>query len=181
MWEVYNSFLRGSSDAIVIANTETGIIEDVNPKGCELWGYDREEMIGRSIAMLHPTEDLEFIGRRFKEMVLSPEPEETVTRIIKKDGSIIPISITSANAFQIGKNKYGAGFFKDISHLDKLSEIAHHQSHMVRGPLATIMGCIHILEDPDLTEEDRKIMWEGLKDSARRMDNIIKKIVNKAG
>jgi len=59
----------------------------------------------------------------------------------------------------------------------KLAEIAWEQSHVVRAPLARMMGCIHLLEQTD--EYSQKLL-ESVKSSAHELDRIIKTIVAKA-
>lgn len=178
MRRIYSSFLQGSSDAVVIANTDTGIIEDVNPQGCELWGYQREELVGKSITTLHPQEELELLARRLKEMVSSPETSQTETKIVRKDGTIFPVSITSANTFQIEGKRYEARFFKDLCYKERLREIAFNEAHRIRGPLVTIMGCIYLLES-DMSEEEKKETWGILKKSTKKMDEAIRETVDK--
>lgn len=61
-----------------------------------------------------------------------------------------------------------------------LKGIAWTQSHEVRGPLATIMGLISLLNEEDFANTENKEIIEGLKQAAEQLDDIIRKIVKKA-
>jgi two-component system, sporulation sensor kinase E len=61
-----------------------------------------------------------------------------------------------------------------------LRDIAWHQSHIIRAPVARIMGLIYLLEDNnfELQLDERKIMYKSIIDSATELDTVIKDIVN---
>jgi PAS domain S-box-containing protein len=60
----------------------------------------------------------------------------------------------------------------------ELRKIAWMQSHLVRAPLARIMGLIDILHDND-DELDTKEVLTKIKESSVELDNIIREIVSK--
>lgn len=69
-----------------------------------------------------------------------------------------------------------------ISTLEKnnkqLLDIAWTQSHKLRGPLSTMMGIISVLfSDTAISEEERTILLDSLKEKANEMDLIIHEIV----
>lgn len=59
-----------------------------------------------------------------------------------------------------------------------LQEVAFYQSHLVRAPLANILGLANLLT-PDNSEEDTRSIISLLKESAAQLDAVIKKIVGK--
>lgn len=63
---------------------------------------------------------------------------------------------------------------------ETLKGIAWTQSHDVRGPLATIMGLLSLLNEDDFKNDQSKEIIVGLKDASVQLDDIIKKIVKKA-
>jgi PAS domain S-box-containing protein len=177
MGKLFDAFFRGSSDAIVIADADSGVVQEVNEKACDLFGYSDEELRGKHVTELHPLEELEKISQRFHEMVNSPHKEETETLIIRRDGKKIPVLITSANTFSLGDKRFGVGFFKDLRPEKNLERIAWEQSHIVRSPVATILGCLYVMDihpdDPDI----HKQMLEGIRESAQKLDEIIRDTV----
>lgn len=63
---------------------------------------------------------------------------------------------------------------------EKLRDIAWIQSHVVRAPLARIMGLVDILSFDSLSEEERQEMLQHIITSAQELDGVIKDIVGKA-
>lgn len=63
---------------------------------------------------------------------------------------------------------------------ETLKGIAWTQSHDVRGPLATIMGLLNLLNEDDFKDSQNKEIVSGLKESSLQLDEIIKKIVKKS-
>ncbi|HSM63348.1 MAG TPA: PAS domain S-box protein [Gillisia sp.] len=63
-------------------------------------------------------------------------------------------------------------------HNKRLKDIAWTQSHVVRAPLARIMGLIDLIQSyPDI--EDQSLLLEHIKTSAKELDVIIRKITSK--
>ena len=79
---------------------------------------------------------------------------------------------------------------KDLSELSQKSEkkilnqiaimenIAWHQSHIVRKPLANILGLITLILEEDDAER-QETMFKLLKDSSEELDEVVKNIGNK--
>ena len=65
------------------------------------------------------------------------------------------------------------------NHNARLKEISWTQSHVVRAPLARIMGLIDLLQNHEEIE-DRNHLMENIFSSAQELDVIIRKISNKA-
>jgi light-regulated signal transduction histidine kinase (bacteriophytochrome) len=63
---------------------------------------------------------------------------------------------------------------------DKLKSIAWIQSHIVRAPLARMMGLIDMLKEDIPTDIDEKELLGYLLDSASELDKIIHDISEKA-
>lgn len=62
-------------------------------------------------------------------------------------------------------------------HNERLKDIAWTQSHVVRAPLARIMGIIDLLQT-DIDLEDQKDLLEHIHNSATELDGIIRKITD---
>jgi PAS domain S-box-containing protein len=63
----------------------------------------------------------------------------------------------------------------------KLREIAWAQSHLVRGPLADILGITKIINDDLATDDEKLILIKELYQSALKLDSVIKDVVNNTG
>jgi len=62
---------------------------------------------------------------------------------------------------------------------ETLKQIAWSQSHEVRGPLASILGLISLIDEEAMKSEHNKFILSGIKQSAEELDEMIKKIVKK--
>ena len=61
----------------------------------------------------------------------------------------------------------------------KLREIAWTQSHIVRAPLARLMGLVGLIRDELVTEQEKMELLDHIYDSATEFDIIIRDIVSK--
>lgn len=62
----------------------------------------------------------------------------------------------------------------------KLKEISWIQAHKVRGPLASILGLIGLIDEKDLLNNDAVEIVSHLKSSAEKLDLVLKEIINKS-
>jgi signal transduction histidine kinase len=63
----------------------------------------------------------------------------------------------------------------------KLREISWMQSHVIRAPLARIMGLIPLIDNVKESPVERKKMLEYLKISSNELDEVIFNITQKIG
>lgn len=61
---------------------------------------------------------------------------------------------------------------------DLLGEIAFEQSHIVRAPLASILGLVDLLKTCELNENTAEIV-NMIEESSKKLDLVIRSIVNK--
>ncbi|WP_407430159.1 hypothetical protein [Arcticibacter sp.] len=62
---------------------------------------------------------------------------------------------------------------------ETLREVASDQSHLVRAPLANVLGLVVLLEQAEATEDFKELL-SMLKESANQLDTVVKNIVTKA-
>jgi PAS domain S-box-containing protein len=140
------SVVESSDDAIVSKNLD-GVIKTWNPGAERLFGYTAEEVIGKPITLLIPTdrhdEESEILSRiRRGECV---DHYETVRR--RKDGSLIEISVTvspikNAEGRIIGASKIA----RDITERKRAQEqqnlLLREMSHRVKNLFAVASGLV---------------------------------------
>ena len=175
-----NSLINASNDAVFIAHVTSGNLLYTNEAGCRLTGYALEEIIGMHQTKLHPPEDLDFSATKFKEFVSSNDYKELDTHILHRNGTRVPVKITSSNMFEDDGSMYVAAYFKDMSSSKKLEKIAFIQSHTVRAPIANILGLIDLMEMGMIVgEQEQRETLENIKHLTLNLDRIVREIVNK--
>ncbi|OYW76463.1 MAG: histidine kinase, partial [Sphingobacteriia bacterium 32-37-4] len=61
----------------------------------------------------------------------------------------------------------------------RLAEIAWEQSHLVRAPLARILGMVNLFQNDFISNEEKAMYLNYLKVSAEELDAVIKAIAIK--
>lgn len=180
LMELLNSLVEGSSDAIFVAEAHSGLIVYANPAACRLFECTKEELIGKHQTELHPAEEKDEIVQKFKDFTKSACYKETTANVITKGGCKKLVLISSANLIEINGTTYASAYFKDISYTKKLQEIAHDQSHLVRRPLANILGLSHVLTELNVrTKKERNDILQKIQMEANALDSVINHIITK--
>lgn len=117
-------------DAVVVTDM-TGTIIDWNPGSERLYGYTRDEAIGRPVNILHVPEDTEHITAEVLNAVDKKGQWSGEIRMLHKDGSIGWIESMVVPLFDDAGAMIGAlGINRDISerkqHQERLAYQAHH-------------------------------------------------------
>lgn len=96
-------------DGIFIADLD-GRYTNVNPAGCRMLGYTREEIIGKTIVDLIPPEDTERLLQS-KQAMLAGSVHVAAWTLRRKDGSYLDVEVNA----QILPDGRWQGFVRDIS------------------------------------------------------------------
>ncbi|MFM2358128.1 MAG: hypothetical protein RLY16_120 [Bacteroidota bacterium] len=190
--KLLESVVTHTNDMVVITNADAiqPQIVYVNDAFTRITGYTREEAIGRSPKLLQgPKSDRNQLAALKKAM--NEWRSFTVEHInYKKSGEEFWINFTIVPiANEKGWFTHWVAIERDITELkqyiqsieeknQKLKEISWMQSHVVRAPLARLMGLMNVLEH--YPEQDEKKIIEMVKASAQELDAIIRKIVNQS-
>lgn len=83
-----------SSDDAIITKTLQGVITSWNPAASRLFGYSSAEAIGRPMAMLVPSNRLDEEPRILARITNGERVDHFETERVRKDGSIISVSVT---------------------------------------------------------------------------------------
>lgn len=93
--------------------------------------------------------------------------------IYKNNGELLGVSLVTTN---IDEKKKAELTLKKQNEL--LKEIAYLQSHAIRRPVASILGLISILDQNNLSEEN-KLIFKHLLTASQELDKIIHQVVDK--
>ncbi|MDX6638679.1 MAG: hypothetical protein QOJ01_2190, partial [Solirubrobacterales bacterium] len=83
-----------SSEDAVIASTLAGEITSWNPGATRLYGYERDEILGRELRILLPFEHLDAEEARMRHLLGGQPVDHYETRRRRKDGSLIDVSVS---------------------------------------------------------------------------------------
>jgi PAS domain S-box-containing protein len=177
--EKFYSLVDYAADGIFMV-ADNGVIFDVNRGACQLLGYAKDELIGKSVVDLHlPEIRVEIPG--LWEHLRQNKSFNDERRLLKKDGSHIEVEISRT---MLPDASGAIAIVRDISlqkrHLQeiedqnmRLKEIAWIQSHLVRAPVATILGLTQLFEADDSTNAE---IIPKLIVAAEQLDVVIKDI-----
>jgi len=87
------SIIQSSHDA-VIGKTLDHVITSWNPAAERLYGYAAEEIIGQHVEILYPALEREREHRMLAAVVRGERVEKHQTHRVRKDGSIVAVSLT---------------------------------------------------------------------------------------
>lgn len=100
----YKHLFEHMVDAALLEDISTGNIVDANIRAEKLFGRDRNELIGMHHTGLHPPGKIEHYRKIFEEQIGQGLASDIEGEIVRKDGSIIPVSINASNTGRDGEN-----------------------------------------------------------------------------
>ncbi len=169
---------------------ESGTLEflDVNAAAIKHYGYSREDFLSMDVKELIPDEDTTEESSCFPKEH-DPLILQVICRHKKKNGEIIQVELQSNIIDFKGREAYLALSIDITERLNyigaienqnkKLQEIAWIQSHVVRAPLAKIMGLIDLIQNHKLSDTEKDDYFIHILDAANEFDAIVKDIVKK--
>lgn len=188
----YNELFDFSPQPMWVFDLETLDFMDVNLAAIKHYGYKRSEFLSMKISDIRPVEEIPALLEDVKETrVVNPYFAIGVYKHLKKNGEIILVEIR-ANPIMYKGRKARVVLANDITEKVKyiesielqnknLSEIAWIQSHLVRAPLARIMGIIQMFEhNTKMSEPEKQMFFEHIITSAHELDELIMEISQKA-
>ncbi|EKJ87550.1 PAS domain S-box-containing protein [Leptospira meyeri] len=189
----YRALVENGIDVIAILNIE-GRAKYVSPSITKVLGYSESDAMHMNLFdFLHP-DDVTKIIKRLEEVrhipIGSSLPSHNF-RIKHQDGSWRWVESTITNLIDDESIGGIVDNFHDVTERvfqitaiqtqnEKLKAIAWTQSHVVRNPLARIMGLVDLIKLGSLSSEEERRSLDHLLESAKELDNIIQDIVLKS-
>ncbi|WP_291321457.1 PAS domain S-box protein [Desulfonatronospira sp.] len=175
------------------ADQQDALIREFSPGAENLFGYNREEVLGRSVAILHSQEDIE-IFPEIHARIAQGQAWHGRAWQVRKSGEQFPCLFT-VYPFDVHGWMGTLGVSIDISELEKAqqelvqakeqaeaanrakSTFLANMSHEIRTPLTGIMGSMEMLASEISSENGRRIM-DMTRESARSLQRIIDDILD---
>ncbi len=180
-------------EAIIIVSADSGEIIDINPAGCELFGYLHDDIIGlNQNKLLKPSEEI--ITQNYfetkKNNIKGSDIRMFQNILIRKSGEELPVQNSSRTILIEGelyifsiiinlsaRKKMEQKLLEAKERAEELSKLKSffiaNISHELRTPLVGILGFSKLLE-VELTEDYLKQMASAITTSGDRLLNTLK-------
>jgi len=134
-----------SSDDAVISKDTNGIIQSWNAGARRLFGYEEHEVIGRPINILIPPDRPDEEPAILRRIRAGERIEHYETVRMRKDGSMVDISLTvsplrNAQGEIIGASKIARDITQQKQHERRQQLLINELNHRVKNTLATVQS-----------------------------------------
>lgn len=192
--EDYKNLYEHAHDAIIVLDPKTYEIIDINQRTCELYGYEKSELIGKTIDLI--TVDFQRAKRNIRAFLQIGSTRDLESLHRKKNGDIIEVSINATKMHYKGKDAIVAAH-RDISREKEIqrnlilakesaeksnklkTEFLAQISHEIRTPINVILNSVGLIEscieDPD---EEMSFAFRAIRRASDRIIRTIDLILN---
>ncbi len=154
--EYFESIMRTSPVAIVALDLNENVVS-ANPAFTKLYGYERDEVIGRNLDSLITTEDMRAEAREYTRRARHSSTHGIAQRC-RKDGTLVDVEILAVKVDVEGEHVGMMALYHDISELmearraaeeanQSKSQFLANMSHELRTPLNAILGYSEMLAE----------------------------------
>lgn len=186
----YSELFHLSPLPMWVYDLETLRFLEVNKAAVDHYGYTENEFLSMTLREIRPKEEIHYLEKQIE--ITKNKNKDYVTGTYKhqkKSGEIINVEVQSNYISFQGKNARLV-LINDIterleyinkveSKNQELQQIAWLQSHVMRAPVAKILGIIQIAQSINLNEEEKKTLQNDLLTSIKELDTVIHDIANK--
>lgn len=121
------------TDRFVCTVDLQGRFTSINPAGEAISGYKSEELIGRYASELIPPEQRQIAAKRFAARLAGNPSDVTDYSMLRKDGTRIPVSISSTVIEKDGKPIGALAIVSDLSEQTRTNDALHESERRFRG------------------------------------------------
>ena len=122
----YHQLFNELNDAALVAEVETGVIIEANREAEVLLGRRLDEIVGMHHLELHPPDKTKEYRAMFAAHIEKGQAADFDAQVVKKDGTIVPVSISASTLTLHGK-RLVVGLFRDMTE-PKRAEAALRES-----------------------------------------------------
>jgi len=153
----YSTLVEHANDGVVII--QDGRLAFVNKRVEEMGGCSKEGLVGKPFLKMVPESEVELVKSRYeKRMKGKPVPSIYETKVLSKNGDLIPVEV-NATLIDYGGKPADLIILRDISERKKMEEkllkteklaaigeLAASVGHDLRNPLTGISGAVYYLK-----------------------------------
>jgi PAS domain S-box-containing protein len=117
----YRGLFENANDGIILLRNSRLQIADVNREAEEATGYSKEEFFQKEVLNLFAPEDIEKARSYFKEVVEKGEGRTESLSLVKKDGNLLEMDL-STKRIDLGDESFYQMIFRDLTEQRKLEK-----------------------------------------------------------
>jgi PAS domain S-box-containing protein len=181
------AFLEAAPDATFVVNSE-GRIVSVNAQAEALFGYGRDELVGRKVESLVPerVRDTHALHRADYSNARRARPMGAGLELfgLRKDGTEVPVDIM-LSPVDTEDGQLVVAAVRDVTERRRVEAVRdsflHAVSHELRTPLTSVIGFASILADEGgvpVTHEQRVDMTRRLLVNAEKLDQLLSDLLD---
>ena len=167
-------------------------ITDVNKAAEKDYGYTRDEFLSMTIKDIRPQDEVAHLLNVIEHTRSNTEDYKIgIYKHRRKDSSVFKVEVHSNHLYRnndLSRVVMSVNISETLKYIEEiedqnatLQEIARIQSHVVRAPLAKMMGIIDLInEGINLNSEENSLFLNEILNSAKELDKIIRTIAAKA-
>jgi PAS domain S-box-containing protein len=186
----YLAAIVDSSDDAIIGKTLDGTIISWNRGAERIYGYTADEVVGRPISLLIPTDRKDELPSILARLARGERIDHYLTKRVRKDGVILDISVTISPVEDgTGKIIGASAIARDVTAqqeaareaLQMREEFVSIAAHELRTPLTTLYARLQLLQrrlarehhDPVLVRDVRLV-----REAADRLKSLIDRLLD---
>jgi PAS domain S-box-containing protein len=180
--QVLAAIVQSSSDSIVSVDLD-GTVTTWNEGAERLFGHRAQDIIGRSVTLLSPPDRLDEEVDILARIRRGERIEHLETKRLRKDGSLLDVSLTvspikDSGGRIIGASKIARDITERVQAQEALREADRHKdeflamlAHELRGPLAPLR---YVLEIMKRAEDDEALLHQARDSMDRQLSQLVR-------
>jgi two-component system sensor histidine kinase VicK len=172
--ERFRAVWDATSEALALSDAD-GVVLDVNPAYCALYGRSAEEFIGHNFAIIFGADDQATAATLYQAVFSSPEPPQSYeARISRPDGSERVVEARADFLVRDGQRVAMVSAIRDITERKRLDQaqldFVAMASHDLASPLTVLRARAQLLQRRQRYEEESV---KAILDQTSRMGRLI--------
>ena len=179
--EKNRGLMNNASDAIFIADLETGRFTDANTRALELVGTTKDDLTTMQFIDIFPPASQEIYQDQVRQVAMEGTGSRSLT-VVDRTGTPVPV-IASLTEIDLGGRRHLMGIFHDISEIQmaqdalqlvnkKLNLLSEITRHDIRNKLTVLGGYLHLLKEQP-SESDYPMYVRKINDIVEDIGNNI--------
>ncbi|HSJ68803.1 MAG TPA: PAS domain S-box protein [Anditalea sp.] len=182
----YSHLFHMSPLPMWVFDLETLRFLDVNEATINHYGYNKEEFLTMTIKDIRSAEEVVKLENHIKASMHKQRSFYSLAKHKKKNGDEINVEIKT-NIINFKDREAVLVLSSDITERlkytktienqnRKMKEIAWMQSHMVRAPIARLLGLVNLIDLEKSVDKDHEELLSHIMESAQELDQIVREI-----